>query len=185
MEIDREDLDLDALADAAGVTPRTVRYYVQQGLLPSPGTRGPKTRYDRGLLDRLQLIKRLQRQHLPLSEIRHQLESLDDDGVRAKLGAMPELPLKDSALGYVRSVLEKSEPSLGARHRRRPEEPQAGLFENDPAASRGKYAAKSTWERIPLARDIELHVRRPLTREQNKLVDRLLDAAKNILAEEF
>jgi DNA-binding transcriptional MerR regulator len=178
---DREDLDLDALADAAGVTPRTVRYYVQQGLLPSPGTRGPKTRYDRGLLDRLQLIKRLQRQHLPLSEIRHQLESLDDEGVRGALGALPELPLKDSALGYVRSVMEKSEP----RHRKRVAEPQAGLFEKDSAAGSGRYAAKSTWERIPLARDIELHVRRPLTREQNKLVDRLLDAAKNILAEDL
>jgi len=44
--------------------------------------------------------------------------------------------------------------------------------------------AKSTWERLRLSRDVELHIRRPLTRERNKLVDRLLDAAKNIFAEE-
>jgi DNA-binding transcriptional MerR regulator len=33
--------DLAELCDLADVTPRTVRYYVQQGLLPSPGARGP------------------------------------------------------------------------------------------------------------------------------------------------
>jgi DNA-binding transcriptional MerR regulator len=74
MDTDHEDLDLGELADAGGVSARTIRYYVQQGLLPSPGTRGPKTRYERGLLDRLRPIKVLQRQHLPVSEIRRTLE---------------------------------------------------------------------------------------------------------------
>ena len=32
---------LTELADLAGVTPRTVRYYMSQGLLPSPGLRAP------------------------------------------------------------------------------------------------------------------------------------------------
>ena len=31
---------LDDLAAAAGVSPRTVRYYVQRGLLPAPPFRG-------------------------------------------------------------------------------------------------------------------------------------------------
>ena len=58
------------LARLADVTPRTVRYYVAQGLLPSPDAAGPATRYGEGHLLRLRLIRHLQREHLPLAEIR-------------------------------------------------------------------------------------------------------------------
>src|ERR1043166_6626908 len=92
--------DLNELARAAGVTTRTVRYYVAQGLLPSPATRGPGTRYDRGHLDRLRLIRHLQRQHFPLAEIRRQLESLDDAGVREVLRSAGEAPSQSTALAY-------------------------------------------------------------------------------------
>src|SRR3712207_6888934 len=105
---DVESFDLNELSEAAGVTPRTVRYYVQQGLLPSPGTRGPGTRYDRVHLDRLQLIRRLQRQHLPLAEIRRRLEALDDDGVREALVTpldQSEVSPQSTALDYVRDLL--------------------------------------------------------------------------------
>ena len=61
---------LTDLVRLAGVTPRTVRYYVAQGLLPSPEQAGPSTRYGEGHLARLRLIRRLQRDHLPLAEIR-------------------------------------------------------------------------------------------------------------------
>ena len=44
-------------------------------------------------------------------------------------------------------------------------------------------AARSTWERIALAPDIELHVRRPLSRSQNKLVDRLIQYARTLFAD--
>ena len=37
------DYSLQDLADLAAVTPRTIRYYVAQGLLPSPGRGGPGT----------------------------------------------------------------------------------------------------------------------------------------------
>ena len=188
LDIDREELDLVQLAKAAGVTPRTVRYYVQQGLLPSPGTRGPGTKYDRALLDRLLLIKGLQRQHLPLSEIRRRLESLDDEGVRAALGADPELPLRDTALGYVRAVMDRvKQPgeSLPVRVAS-PPPPAFSAGEQDlfGSVSGPKYPTKGTWERMSLSRDVELHVRRPLSREQNKRVDRLLQAAREIFSEE-
>ena len=73
---------LNDLARLADVTPRTIRYYVAQGLLPSPEAAGPSTRYGEGHLARLRLIKRLQRDHLPLAEIRGRIERLGDDEVR-------------------------------------------------------------------------------------------------------
>ena len=188
-----EDLDLAELARAAGVTPRTVRYYVQQALLPSPETRGPGTKYDRALLERLQLIKLLQRQHWPLSKIREHFESLDEEGVRRELGKPPELPLaavSDSALKYVRGVLGRDrKASVPSATRRRGDlfdkDPHATLSRAPSASEVGKWqVTKSTWERIRLSRDVELSIRRPLTREQNKRIDRLLEAARQILSEE-
>jgi DNA-binding transcriptional MerR regulator len=81
------DLDLAGLAKASRVSPRTIRYYIQQGLLPSPGKRGRAARYERGTLDRLELIKRLQRDRWPLGRIASHMAELDDDGVRRELGA--------------------------------------------------------------------------------------------------
>ena len=93
---------LSELCDLADVTPRTVRYYIAQGLLRSPGASGPGARYDDGHLARLRLIRRLQREHLPLADIRARLAALTDDEVIAE--AEVSAPA-DSALDYVRSVL--------------------------------------------------------------------------------
>ena len=68
------ELKLRELGEQAGVSPRTVRYYIALGLLPSPGRLGPSTRYGRVHLDRLRLIKRLQEERLSLAEIRQRLE---------------------------------------------------------------------------------------------------------------
>ncbi len=64
---------LDELAGEAGVSPRTVRYYVQRGLLPAPEFRGKDTVYRREHLLRLAAIKRLQQASLPLDEIQVRL----------------------------------------------------------------------------------------------------------------
>ena len=73
---------LAELAELGDVTIRTIRYYIGQGLLPSPIAEGPNTRYTAGHVDRLLLIRELQREHLPLAEIRSRLERLDDAQVR-------------------------------------------------------------------------------------------------------
>jgi hypothetical protein len=44
---------------------------------------------------------------------------------------------------------------------------------------------RSQWDRIVLTPDVELHVRRPLTREGNKRLERLLEEARRILKEEW
>lgn len=65
------DMRIDDLALRAGVPTRTIRYYTQQGLLPSPQLRGRVGYYDDRHLDRLRLIKELQeKRFLPLSVIK-------------------------------------------------------------------------------------------------------------------
>ena len=172
-------LDLTELCDAADVTPRTVRYYIQQGLLPAPGSRGPGAHYHEGHLARLRLIRRLQREHLPLGEIRERLERLTDADVNHLLHSAPETKRDASALGYVRNVLAGGGPrALSAASVR--------LSESRPtfAESPEPPATRSTWERIALTRDVELHVRRPLTRDQNRLVERLIQLAGELTKED-
>lgn len=76
-------MKLDELADASGVAARTVRYYVQRGLLPAPAFRGKDTAYGREHLLRLKAIRRLQDQHLPLDVIQAQLAGVTEDELTA------------------------------------------------------------------------------------------------------
>ena len=102
---DDERYSLTELADLAGVTPRTVRYYLAQGLLPAVGQSGPGSKYDDGHLARLRVIRRLQAEHLPLAEIRRRLETLDDGEIRELADAGEPPPPTDTALEYLRTVL--------------------------------------------------------------------------------
>ena len=43
---------------------------------------------------------------------------------------------------------------------------------------------RSQWDRIALSPDVELHIRRPLGRAQQKQVDRLVAIARELLEEE-
>jgi DNA-binding transcriptional MerR regulator len=201
---------LTELAGLAGVTPRTVRYYISQGLLRSDGTSGPGAKYDDTHLARLRLIRRLQREHLPLADIRQRLGALDDDAI-ATLVDEPTTTAdpKDSALDYVRRLLKPSAPAVPGLLRRPPlaethlippprirafAEPIAGIQaaaaqpEQIPAPTAELPSAprfeRSQWERIALAPDIELHVRRPLPRPLAKQVDRLVSIARDLFNED-
>lgn len=184
------------LADLAGVTPRTIRYYLSQGLLPSAGQSGPGTRYSESHLARLRVIRGLQSEHLPLAEIRKRLADLDDDQVVALAEQDAPAPPPDSALDYVRSVLRDTPASYGRTLlRATPAPPASASAPTTPAPtlaerlgeslhSTAKPGERSQWERIVLATDVELHIRRPLGRTQNKRVDRLVTIARELLEED-
>lgn len=180
-------LEMNELCQLGGVTSRTVRYYIQQGLLPSPGL-GVGARYTEGHLARLRLIRRLQAEHLPLAEIRHRLEALDDAAVRALLDAPTGRRVTDSAVDYVRVVLGGSLGSEGqAASLPQPPLPLPAARSAPPATppatpqpGRPTVAARAQWERIALSPDIEIHIRRPLSREDNRRVEKLLERAQEL-----
>ena len=215
---------LSDLARLADVTPRTVRYYVTLGLLPSPEAAGPATRYGEGHLARLRLIRRLQRDHLPLAEIRIRLERMSDDEIVATVSALdarePD-PSQDpgDTLAFVHSLMQQSgiRPAVADRgptpgvsmHRMAVTQsldaalplaaagpPPGALAWSAPVpgapgsagsvAESGSASAprpgpdRTTWERIAISPDVELHVRRPLDRTTNKRVDQLARIAREL-----
>lgn len=65
---------IEELADLGGVTRRTVRYYVQEGLLPAPLGVGRGRHYGEQHLERLLKVKALQEQGMPLASIREVID---------------------------------------------------------------------------------------------------------------
>src|SRR3954453_18239949 len=64
------------LARRAGETPPTIRYYVAEGLLSSAHGQGQRRAYGPEHLARLEAIRRLKAEYLPLHEIRRRLIDL-------------------------------------------------------------------------------------------------------------
>src|SRR4051812_17889333 len=95
---DDDRYSLTELADLAGVTPRTVRYYIAQGLLPAVGQSGRGRKYEDAPLARLRVTRRLRAEHLPLAEIRRRLDELGDADIRSLASADRPAPPPDSAL---------------------------------------------------------------------------------------
>jgi DNA-binding transcriptional MerR regulator len=84
----QEGLLIGELARLAGVTPRTIRYYTSEGLLPAPTTRGKYARYSGEHLRLLRLIAGLKEEYLPLSAIRERLATMS----AAEAGRLGERP---------------------------------------------------------------------------------------------
>jgi DNA-binding transcriptional MerR regulator len=219
------DYSLADLARLADVTPRTIRYYVAQGLLPSPDAAGPATRYSDGHLARLRLIRRMQRDHLPLAEIREQLEQMSDGEVAEALAAMGSLPASQRAtadpegtVGYIRSLMEQAriEPNVhpaveppaqvshmhmtSPLHRMTAAREDLASWPEPSMAAPAQLArasgpaplddtplsrpSRSTWERVVITPDIEIHVRRPLKPLDIKRADHLERYARELFQDE-
>ena len=189
------EFDIKELSERAGATPRTVHFYVQQGLLPPSGSLGPGARYGEGHLSRLKLIRLLQKQHLPLAEIARRLRGLTDEQVRDLLQETKARRASQggSALEYIRNVLgdqsaKRSDAPLdvpaflrrdGAALHARLSSP-ATTPPSASAAATATEPSRSQWERYTLTDGIELNVRRPLARTEQRMLARLLEAARKI-----
>ena len=145
------------------LTPRTIRYYIAEGLLPKPDGRGRFTNVHQ---NRLLLIQRFKDAYLPLAEIRARVAPLTD----AEVLVAVESP---NAPEDVRALAEPEEDAAayimrlrrGGAMSRTPAVPSAAVTrEAAPTlktAPRSKEGTESqSWQRFTLAPGLELHVRR-------------------------
>lgn len=140
---------LPELAAEAGVSPRTVRYYVQRGLLPAPPFRGPDTVYGEEHLLRLKAIRALQARFLPLDAIQVELARLDADALRrlAESGPVTEpVPAPPAAPAPVKALEKALEV-----------EPEASAA-RPPGSRAGSQARVAGYQRWELAPGLELHL---------------------------
>lgn len=141
---------LDELAQRAGVSPRTVRYYVQRGLIPAPEFRGPDTAYTDDHLTRLRAIRALQERHLPLDAIEAALAGRTTADI-ARIASGEALPEGVGAAVTGATSAAAREPE------------RATTADDEPAR----------WLRYALAPGVELHVDESAGDEARALADAL------------
>lgn len=73
------------LENATGISPRTIRYYITEGLLPAAKGRGVGATYGEAHMLRLKAIAALRENHMPLAEIKQRLDGLREVDLSAML----------------------------------------------------------------------------------------------------
>lgn len=150
---------IDELARASGMSVRTVRYYVQRGLLPAAAFRGKDTAYDHGHLVRLRAIRRLQEAFFPLDAIAveldgrttHEIEAIADGRVS------PVSPLENDT-----GTTTTTTTSREARH------------EDDDARAEIARQASRLYRRIELFPGVDLTVAEDAPDRSVRLVKEML-----------
>jgi len=192
-------LTLKELCNAASVTERTVRYYIQQGILPPPEGAGPSSHYNREHLSRLALVRRLKAALLPLSEIKQlmsgvpssQLEEVAhefyDELTRTNPIAADMNLLRPVSRAANVEAVEETKKALSDLEIFVPPEAElppeetgvTGVSENLAVATLGK------WQRLTLVAGLELHYEEggPQDNEQGQAkLALLLDFANQLFA---
>lgn len=198
-------LTIDELAQQTGVTPRNIRFYTAEGLLPPPAERG---RYAATHVLRLRLIRRLTAEFVRLDRIKAQLEQLTDAEIEALLRetethsesatrreadspaaarTQASSPQKESAAEYVARVLTSQVPPAPSpasphvfRGRRQHVPPAAPDFSDASALPPDDADESETWKRIALAPGLELHAHEPLTPKAQQMLAQIVAYAHRL-----
>ena len=98
-----DNLSLAELSERAGVPPRTIRFYIAQGLLPGPVRSGRLASYGSAQLRLLDRIKALQAKGMTLSEVAFALSPGPSNRDLAEPVGWLEYELSDDVVARVRS----------------------------------------------------------------------------------
>ena len=189
---------LEELAEGAGIEARTIRSYIEKGLLPGAQSRGRGAAYLADHLVRLRVIKMLRRAwpNLSLAEIRIRLQQLTPENIQAlsegRIGAAtttvageaseePQLASDDDVDDEVENDVVLSQPSaLPSRQLAGAERLVHALRQVTGHLAVAPTAKVEAWQRITITEDIELSVRAGFSEVQlvafRQLADLLRDA---------
>lgn len=198
-----DELLIHELAERAGISVRTIRYYIEEGLLPQPNYQGKYSYYTPNYLDRLELIRRLKESYLPLREIREIMGALTDDEVRLKLKEQPLTSQKlgdepmpsqhagkpgENALRYINHLMDDQTryktkgtgDKSNAKYNGQNEIWMQSSISSPAAPS--AFQDQETWQRIALAPGVELHLRHPVDPDIQSRVQQVINFAKRMFS---
>ena len=194
-----DELLIHELAQRAGISVRTIRYYIEEGLLPQPTYQGKYSYYTLDYLNRLELIRRLKESYLPLREIRAIMRSLTDDQVKKRLKELPlpspkfslqQAPTQPAqkpgakAVDYINRLMEDQTryKTKGSLNQPQPafSQDRNRLFHPEINQPDQAFTAEENWQRISLAPGVELHLRKPIDPDTESRVQQLIILAKKI-----
>ena len=199
------ELTLEDLAKLSKMSIRTLRYYIQEGLLPGPDTRGKFASYSREHLERIEMIKRLKNKYLPLQQIKQLMDNMSEEDIHQMLQYQDQLDPKleqykaniiqsdnlnknnSSALDYIRSleqvhglVQSVNEPTPTVL--RSPTKDY--FFSEEPAPSQAPPSPRvrrESWRKIIFLDGVELHISAAREKEFNTELQQLIEFTRNLL----
>lgn len=200
-----DEFSLEDLVSISGLSLRTVRYYIQEGLLPGPDSRGKNARYTEEHLKRLEWIQRLKEHHRPLGEIRILLNNMTPKEIKALLegqdmmqdflsnfkengeSASSSSPVGLTALEYIRGI-EGKLPNIQESTDKKKRSPVAnetttvlistGNQENRESVSPIHF--RESWQRIIIRDGIELNLRIPISSKDEARINELIALSRQL-----
>jgi DNA-binding transcriptional MerR regulator len=180
---------LQELAESAGVSTRTIRYYITEGLLEPPILAGHRSYYTAAHLDRLTVIGLLKDAFLPLREIRRRLAGVDDDALPAMIAELDhsrrdESVERKSGTRQSEDVSSEAEFDTASAYIQRLMEPAPAPLS---APLRSKIVppaldpSERQWRRIAISDDAELTIASDLYIRKKERVDALIEWARRTL----
>jgi hypothetical protein len=129
------------------------------------------------------LAQRLRTENVTLGEIAKRLSGIPDEELEQLLaggvGAMQQKG-RGSAADYAAAALSSRGMFTSALQQRMAGHSATRSQQVPTATTSQRAGARAHWERITLSDGAEIHVRRPMNREENRLLERLLEEAERI-----
>jgi DNA-binding transcriptional MerR regulator len=187
---------LDDLADATGIEARTIRSYIERGLLPGAQTRGRAASYSKEHLSRLHVIRSLRRARpsIALSEIRIVLQGLNpeqihglasgsitaatraiDESIQSEGVDLPDVAADNSEISSTIDWERSAAKLTGAERLVCLLREVSGFM---PPAPTSKVEG---WQRIAITPDVELSVRAEFDANQLAAFRELADLLRHLL----
>jgi DNA-binding transcriptional MerR regulator len=194
---------ISELADLTGVSTRTIRYYIEEGLLPSPAIQGKYAVFDDEYVERLKLIKYLKDAYLPLREIKLRMDQWDIAEIRRLVRAFAQDPflaareaglstpspapkdqVRESAASYLNRLMTSQQDQSVARQNRqsRPKAAADNIFQQLQAEylKSASEPNQEFWQRFRINESIELWVRQPISSEVQLKLDSFIEQADRL-----
>lgn len=189
------ELTIEELANQSGLPLRTLRFYIQEGILQGPDTRGKFARYSQQHLDRIELIRRLKDLRTPIQEIKHMLENISEEELHQLLkyqdlvvsqftnlqvNQFKERRISEagkSALDYIQNIFPDISKDASGDTRITLRSPLAQIAEGKEV----KRSRQETWRRIVIADGIEINIREPRNRNEEIKIEKIVKHMQNLI----
>ena len=193
----------EALPDSPRITVRTIRYYVSEGLLPSPVKKGSYGYYGQSHLNRLKLISMWRDERKTLAEINDFMETMPEEEQKKTLKTIRERkPQIQNLNPSRRRGTAQSAPGMGVSARSSsisnswvdpvssvgiPSPGEDEVLDQLPASvapSVPRSVGDDYWIRKELVEGVELHYKAGASEEMRIAINKIVASGRSALSEQ-
>ncbi len=177
-----KNLSIEELAQASGLSVRTVRYYISEGIVEGPQGRGKNASYSDLHLLRLRVIRRLVENGVSLKEIKRTIPFLSFKELSGLLGkAATQRSAEEAARGtspkaYVSALLERSRLARPEKRERILAAETFGIPENAAPQEHHPFPDQKTrWFRFEILPGLEIHAAEGKYKTYRTLIEKIIE----------